>query len=176
MTQTSRRGFLKLAGGAATAAASLGTLGTAAAQADPTDSGKVNLPYPDTRIVNINALKENTPHDFSYPDASSPCQLIKLGHAVPGGIGPDADIVAYSTQCTHMGCPLTYDSDTREFKCGCHFSIFDAEQAGEMVTGQATENLPRILLSLSDKGDIHAISIDGLIYGRQANILPGGAS
>jgi len=41
-----------------------------------------------------------------------------------------------------------------------------------MVTGQATENLPRILLSYNkDSGEITAVGVDGLIFGRQANVL-----
>ncbi|MBV1790259.1 arsenate reductase (azurin) small subunit [Marinobacterium sp. D7] len=175
MTRTSRRSFLKLAGSGAATAASLGVLGSARAQDNPAPAGRVNLPYPDSRIANLRELKENTPQAFHYPDSSSPCQLIKLGHAVPGGVGPDGDIVAYSSQCTHMGCPLEYDTASRNFKCGCHFSVFDSEKAGQMVTGQATENLPRILLRLTENGDIHAVSVEGLIYGRQSNLL-GGAS
>ena len=41
-----------------------------------------------------------------------------------------------------------------------------------MVTGQATEDLPRILLAYDAATDsIHAVGVDGLIYGRQSNIL-----
>jgi arsenite oxidase small subunit len=41
-----------------------------------------------------------------------------------------------------------------------------------MVCGQATENLPRIKLDYDAKTDsIHASGVDGLIYGRQSNIL-----
>ena len=58
------------------------------------------------------------------------------------------------------------------FKCGCHFSIFDAEKGGQMVCGQATENLPRVLLAFdSANGTVSAVGVDGLIYGRQANVL-----
>jgi arsenite oxidase small subunit len=71
-----------------------------------------------------------------------------MGSAVPGGIGPNKDIVAYSTLCTHMGCPVQYDGGTKVFKCNCHFSMFDAENNGQMVCGQATEDLPRVLLEL----------------------------
>ena len=28
---------------------------------------------------------------------------------VPAGVGPDGDIVAYSSLRTHMGCPVVYD-------------------------------------------------------------------
>jgi arsenite oxidase small subunit len=95
-----------------------------------------------------------------------------MGQAVSGGMGPDQDIVAYSILCNHMGCPLNYDPESRTFKCPSHFSIFDSEKAGQMVTGQATEDLPRILLSYNkDTGDIKAVGVSGLIFGRQANIL-----
>ena len=95
-----------------------------------------------------------------------------MGTAVPGGVGPDKDIVAFSTLCTHMGCPVAYDAATKSFKCPCHFSMFDAEMSGQMICGQATENLPRVQLSYDAKtGSIMAVGIDGLIYGRQANIL-----
>jgi arsenite oxidase small subunit len=44
--------------------------------------------------------------------------------------------------------------------------------SGQMVCGQATEDLPMIKLSYDAKNDsVTAVGIDGLIYGRQANIL-----
>ena len=71
-----------------------------------------------------------------------------------------------------MGCPVNYDKDAGTFKCPCHYSIFDADNAGQMVIGQATENLPRVVLAYEETEDtLYAISVDGLIYGRQANIL-----
>ena len=41
------------------------------------------------------------------------------------------------------------------FKCPCHFSVFDAEMHGQMICGQATENLPRIQLALEREGRLH---------------------
>ena len=55
--------------------------------------------------------------------------------------------------CTHMGCPVAYDAEQRVFKCGCHFSMFDAEKGGQIVCGQATENLPRIVLNYNSNDD-----------------------
>ena len=47
---------------------------------------------------------------FKYPfedDALfSACMLVKLGTLAGGGVGPDKDIVAFSTLCTHMGGPM----------------------------------------------------------------------
>lgn len=170
-TEISRRSFLKLG----TGAVATGTVAAAApgvAQAATRDTSRTILPYPKKHIGSASHLAEHRPIAFSYPDAASPCLAVKTGAAVPGGVGPDHDIVAYSTQCTHMGCPVAYDADSKTFKCGCHFSMFDAEKEGQMICGQATEDLPRITLEYDAKtGRITAVGVDGLIYGRQANVL-----
>jgi arsenite oxidase small subunit len=168
---TSRRTFLKVSGGVA---AGVGTLGMGNVHAATAKSypGNATLPYPHEVVAKLSALKENVPVRFTYPDEQSPCVLVKMGHPVPGGVGPQNDIVAYSSTCTHMGCPLAYDEPTRTFRCGCHYSVFDAELSGQMVCGQATENLPLVTLMYDDKsGAVSAVAIQGLMYGRQSNIL-----
>ncbi|MDZ7802715.1 arsenate reductase (azurin) small subunit [Thiohalophilus sp.] len=175
MSKFSRREFLKLGGAGAVTAGTATMAG--GCLAPPEDAlavqpGGTTLDYPITTVANANKLAINKPVSFTYPDKASPCMLVRIGHAVPGGVGPGKDIVAYSTLCTHMGCPVSYDADSRNFKCPCHFSVFDSEKTGQMVTGQATENLPRILLSHdAATGDIKAVGVDGLIYGRQANTI-----
>ena len=63
-------------------------------------------------------------------------------------------------------------AETRTFKCPCHYSIFDAEKSGQMVCGQATENLPRVVLEYDPKADrIDAVAIEGLLYGRASNLI-----
>ena len=179
MTESvSRRIFLKVAGtSVAGAGASLGSIGAAAAAensraAIQAAAGMAVLPYPKTMVGKAKAMQANTPVSFSYPDADSPCVAIKMGQRVPGGVGPDGDIVAYSNLCTHMGCPLMYDPATRSFKCPCHYSMFDPEKSGQMICGQATEDLPQIQLSYDAGNDtVHAVAVTGLIYGRQANVL-----
>ena len=165
----SRREFLKFTGGVAAGAAALPTNAEAAPAAD---AGNAVLPYKAKTVGKAGSLGVNQAVNFTFPDASSPCALLKMGSPVPGGVGPNQDIVAYSTMCTHMGCQVSYDSAQRVFRCPCHFSIFDAEKAGEMVCGQATENLPRIVLKYNAKDDsVMAVAVAGLLYGRQSNIL-----
>ena len=172
MSELSRRSFIKLGGGAAAAAASAVVPGQAFAKSNAQPVGATVLPYPVKSIGTVKRLPENKAVSFNYPDDSSPCAVIKMGYPVAGGVGPNKDIVAYSTMCTHMGCPVAYDSSSRNFKCPCHFSVFDSEKDGQMVTGQATENLPIIHLVYDNKNDtISAIGVEGLIYGRQSNIL-----
>jgi arsenite oxidase small subunit len=165
----SRREFLKVTGGMAAGAAALPTNAEAATAAD---SGSTVLPYQHKVVGKAGSLGVNHAVNFTFPDASSPCVLLKMGTPVLGGVGPNQDIVAYSTMCTHMGCPVAYDSAQKVFKCPCHFSMFDAEKGGQMICGQATENLPRVVLKYNAADDtVTAVAIDGLLYGRQSNVL-----
>jgi len=170
MSEISRRSFLKVGGGIA---AGLTTgITSAHAKTAPLDVGRSTLPYPPKLVGLSRKMPVNLAVDFNFPDESSPCAAIKMGRAVPGGVGPDQDIVAYSTMCSHMGCPVIYDQESRIFRCPCHFSTFDAEMSGQMVCGQATENLPEIVLQYNAKNDtITAVAVNGLIFGRQANVL-----
>jgi len=168
--EVTRRQFLKVSGAVAATAGVATVPGTA--EAATAAGGRTTLPYPSVVVAKAGTLKVNTPRSFTYPDASSPCIVVKLGKSVPGGVGPDADIVAYSTLCTHMGCPVNYNADERTFKCPCHFSMFDAELSGQMICGQATENLPQVELRYNAKdGSVSAVAVNGLIYGRQSNVL-----
>lgn len=167
-----RRFFLKSGGAAAAVAGGTVIPIHNANAAAPAAQATTTLPYPKKSVGKAGGMPINQVVNFTYPDASSPCYAIRMGNAVPGGVGPNGDIVAYSSYCTHMGCPVAYDGSTRTFKCGCHFSIFDPENLGQMVSGQATEDLPRIKLEYDAKTDsVHAVGVDGLIYGRQSNIL-----
>lgn len=166
----SRRGFIKLTGTGALSSVAIPALGqdVSAASAIP---GALN--YPETAISRLDALSVNEPVMFFYPDNRSMCELLKCGRPVPGGIGPDQDIVAYSVLCPHMGCPTQYDRESRRYRCGCHFSLFDPEMDGQQIMGQATQDLPRVLLKLDDSsGEISAVGINRLVFGRQQNILP----
>lgn len=172
MGNFSRRAFLKTStAGAATGAAIGGGAIFGASDAQGA-TGRASLEYPALDITKAADLQVGTPVSFTYPDSASPCTLIKTGSRVPGGVGPDGDIVAYSTLCTHMGCPVSYDQEARTLKCPCHFSTFDPENAGQMICGQATENLPVIVLDHNaDNDTVRAIAVEGLIYGRQSNVL-----
>jgi arsenite oxidase small subunit len=166
----SRRNFLKASG---VAAAGVGAAVHApAADAATAEAGRTTLPYQAKALGPASKLRANVPVNFTFPDASSPCALVKTGSRVDGGVGPDGDIVAFSTMCTHMGCPVVYEPATKTFKCPCHYSMFDAEKGGQMICGQATENLPRIVLRYNQKdGSLTAVSVNGLLYGRQSNVL-----
>lgn len=169
----SRRQFFKVSSGvAAGAGLATGLIPNPAQAASSTDAGRTVLPYPRKSLGTGSRLTAGQPVAFTYPDAASPCMLLRVGHPVENGVGPQRDIVAYSTLCSHMGCPVSYDAKSSCFKCPCHFSTFDAEKSGQMVCGQATESLPRIVLDYdAASGMVTAVAVHGLIYGRQSNVL-----
>ena len=163
-----RRRFLGTSIGAGAAP----VLATHSREAEAGVAKKAGADYPVVPILKFDELKKRASVNFSYPDESSPCTLVRLNSAVDGGIGPDGNIVAFSSMCTHMGCIVSFDDSTQTFQCPCHFSVFDPENNGQMVCGQATENLPRIELSHDRKtGQIVATGVHGRLYGRVSNIL-----
>jgi arsenite oxidase small subunit len=152
---------------AAGAAATAGAAVTLDAEARAATSG-----YPRVRVTALNRLHVNRPVDFMYPLKSQPNVLLDLGHRVPGGVGPKRSIVAYSTLCQHMGCPVVYSRSQREFVCPCHQSRYDPGRLSSIVQGVATRALPRVRLEVRN-GSVYAVGVDGLIYGYRTNLAPG---
>jgi arsenite oxidase small subunit len=167
LVDVGRRQFLR-GGALATAGAAAATVLPATASAKPPPA---RVEYPSNRLANVSQLKPNAPLDISYPDRDSPGVLIKLGTRVPGGVGPDGDIVAFSTLCPHKGFPLNYQAADKTLNCPGHYSRFDCEKAGLQIMGQATQNLPQFTLRVATNGDIFAEGVDELIYGRLSNVL-----
>ena len=166
LVDVGRRQFLS--GGAAVAAGAATALASREAEARLTGA---RVAYPRTRLANVGDLVLDQPLDVGYPDADSPCVLIKLGRAVPGGVGPASDIVGFSILCPHKGFPLAYVAADKTLNCPGHYSRFDCEKAGMQIWGQATQNLPQLELVVDAQGDIHATGVDELIYGRLSNVL-----
>jgi len=152
--QNSRRGFLKAAVGATVATATPSAL--LASQKTQND----NFYGYDEKVVGlVSKIKSAGEIDFNYPDADSPCKAVMV----------NGEIKAYSLLCTHKGCPIMYNATKKAFRCPCHFSEFDAELNGQMIIGQATENIPEILVKVEDD-KIIAYGVNGLIFGRESNI------
>jgi arsenite oxidase small subunit len=156
-------------------AGAAGAAGLVAAQALPgraraaTESGDAAA-YPVVEVARLADLAPGATLDFAYPDDDSPALLIRLPEPADGGIGPAGDIVAFSILCTHKGCPVSYKAAHKLLICPCHWSTFDPAKAGVLVIGQASQGLPRIRLRVAGE-KVHAVGVDGLIYGRHTNVL-----
>lgn len=166
----SRREFL-LTAGAATATVQI-TLraGPAGAQSVPA----IVTTYPRKFVTDLSKLKQDEPIDFKYPDEGrySESMIVRLGVEAGGGIGSGRDVVAFNYACTHQGGPLsgTYLSDTKSLgACPLHLSTYDLTRHGILISGQAYQSLPQVLLEA--EGDkVYAVGMFGLIYGRYDNL------
>ncbi|MYZ49989.1 arsenate reductase (azurin) small subunit [Propylenella binzhouense] len=167
LVDVGRRRFLAGAG-LATAGAAVATVYPAGARAAP---AAALVRYPSNRLANVSELKVDQPLDVAYPDDGAPGVLLKFGEPVPGGVGPDGDIVGFSVVCPHKGYPLAYSAADRSLNCPGHYSRFDCERGGQQIWGQATQNLPQYALRVDEKGDIYAEGVDELLYGRLSNVL-----
>lgn len=130
--------------------------------------------YPRKKIARMSALVTDKPVAFEYPDEGAYAQsmLVKLGAEAGGGIGRQKDVVAFNYFCTHQGGDLsgTYKADTKSLgACPLHLSTYDLTRHGILISGQAYQSLPQVLLEL-DGDDIYAVGVFGLIFGRYDNL------
>ncbi|MEE9176941.1 MAG: arsenate reductase (azurin) small subunit [Acidimicrobiia bacterium] len=189
MTETTRREFLLIgvAGGAVAAVGVIVPLSQTqsaeqVAVGDISSSTTTTVPpppsavvgfFPKVRVASVGELSTTDPVKFDYPLQGQRNVLVKLNNPVSYGVGPDQDIVSFSSICTHMGCLLEeYKPEYNALgPCPCHFSTFDLANNGMVTLGQATQNLPQVLLSI-EGDDIYATGVVRLIYG-YANTLQG---
>jgi arsenite oxidase small subunit len=152
LVELGRRQFLR---GGATAGAAALAAGTIPQRADAMPA-LARITYPSARVASVKDLKVDVAMQIQYPDEDSPGVIIKLGRAVEGGVGPDGDIVAFSTLYPHKGYPLGYVAADKTLNCPGHYSRFDCEKGGLEIWGHATQNLPQFRLSVTSNGDIFA--------------------
>ncbi|MDD1782668.1 arsenate reductase (azurin) small subunit [Enterovibrio sp. ZSDZ35] len=172
----SRREFLMYSGAAAGSVSMMSvTLFPGTSQATETNARVVG--YPRKLLGKLSELGMNEPLYFNYPDdgRNSQAILVKMGVPAGGGLGPQQDVVGFSLMCTHQGGPLTgnykvVDEHRVLGQCPFHLSTFDLRRHGIIVSGQAYESLPQVLLEL-DGDDIYAVGIMGLLFGRTDNLI-----
>ena len=61
--------------------------------------------------------------------------------------------VAYSSICTHLGCPVKlYEQQTHNLLCPCHQSTFSASRGGVPLFGPAARALPQLAITVDEEG------------------------
>ncbi len=167
-----RRSFLKLAaaaGGAVTVAAVAATIKAAVFVPEAATVSE----WPKVVVTNIKNLTNAVPTRFNYPLTNTPNILVKLGEAAENGVGPDSDIVAFSSVCQHLGCiygfvPMggspvcnpAYRAAAPLGYCCCHGSQFDFQQGAKVLGGPAARPVPQVKLEFdSASGDISAVAM-----------------
>jgi len=60
--------------------------------------------------------------------------------------GPSNEVVAFSPQCTHLGCAYHWDAPSHTFICPCHTSVFSID--GKVLGGPAPRPLDRLMTKI----------------------------
>ncbi len=161
----SRRQFLQLGGG------------TIVALSLPLFLRNVGLPetvpvqqvaYPRQVIGKMSTLQTGQPLFFNYPwdHPAAHNFLARLTEPAGGGVGPDNNIVAFNSFCTHLGEGMQdqiLDHAGVAGPCPYHLTTFDLNRYGMVISGHATQSLPQIILE-TDGDDIVATGVMGLVY------------
>lgn len=115
---------------------------------------------------------------FNYPLQNEPNFFLNLdsppggsggAQNVPGGIGPNGSMVAFSAICQHLGCPApaieyyppgtcgtSFNGRNFYIHCSCHGSTYDVTNAAANLTGPAVLPLPQVILEADADGNIFA--------------------
>ena len=109
---------------------------------------------------------------FNYPLRNEPNFFLNLypkATNVPGGVGVNGAIVAYSAICQHLGCPApaisyyppgtcpkAFGALTFYIHCSCHGSTYDVTKGAGNLTGPAVLPLPQVVLEADASGNIFA--------------------
>jgi Rieske Fe-S protein len=132
---------------------------------------------------------QNEPNFFLnlYPANGQPPSASNPGaQNVPGGVGTNGSIVAFSAICQHLGCPApaiafyppgtcpqTPGGKVFYIHCSCHGSTYDPANSASNLTGPAVLPLPQVTLDVDPTGVIYAIGETGPPVNGHLNTLQG---
>ncbi len=167
-----RRNFLKIAA-AAGGAITIAAIASSIKAGTFVPKSATNLVWPKVKITNINQLSPQVPLSFNYPLTNTPNVLVKVGVAALNGIGPDSDVVAFSSICQHLGCQYSFIQTgaspvcNAAYKaafpmgyCCCHGSQYDFVHGAAVIGGPAPRPVPQVQLQFDTAtGDISAVGM-----------------
>lgn len=95
---------------------------------------------PIAAVARLEDVPVGTAWTFHYPTSADPAILLR----------PDADTwLAYSSQCTHLQCPVLPQLEKSRLHCPCHMGYFDL-RTGRPLAGPPRRPLPRIVLNIEN--------------------------
>jgi arsenite oxidase small subunit len=171
-----RRNFLKLmlAAGWTVALAAGASVFRFLAYIPPSSAGPAaRLSWPRVKLIKATSLQPLKPFRFNYPLINTPNLLVKLSVSAADGVGPDGDIVAYSTICQHLGCYFGFQAphtsppcnsstrtSTAEGYCCCHGGEYDFVHGAKVIGGPPPRPVPSVKLEYDPAtGDIYAVGM-----------------
>lgn len=104
---------------------------------------------PLTEIGRLDELVVGQAKTFHYPTEADPAILLRIDAAT---------LLAYSSQCTHLQCPVLPEMHAGQLHCPCHRGYFDMH-TGQPLAGPPRRPLPRIALQVQ-RGVIYAAGFE----------------
>ena len=101
-------------------------------------------------IVPLASVAVGDTYLFRYPEDDDPAILLRVA---------DREVVAFSQQCTHLGCVVYFQADADRWHCPCHEGNFDA-LTGAVISGPPTRPLGRIEVEIHDDDTIWALGAE----------------
>lgn len=110
-----------------------------------TPSGPTNSPSSrgtpsGTRVGPVTAVPVGQAAQFSDPATGNPAWMVCLSQG---------SFAAFSAVCTHAGCTVQYQANSKEFICPCHGGVFSARN-GQVLGGPPPTPLPSIPVQVSN--------------------------
>jgi arsenite oxidase small subunit len=128
--------------------------------------------FPRVKVAQLSDLQVNQPVTFNYPLDNEPNFLVKLGKKAVNGVGPDGDVVAFSSICQHLGCIYAFQASGTSPKCNpsyaadrpvgyccCHGSVYDLLQNAKVISGPSPRPQPQVMLEVDSSGNIFAVGM-----------------
>jgi Rieske Fe-S protein len=92
-------------------------------------------------IVEAGFVPEGFAFAFEVAETGMPAVLVHL---------PDDRWAAYEAACTHAGCEVAYQLESRKLGCPCHGSVFDPARDGAVARGPAKRPLGKLAVRVKD--------------------------
>lgn len=99
-------------------------------------------------IVALESVPVGGTYLFRYPSAADPAILLRVD---------EREVVAFSQQCTHLGCVVYYQVEENRWHCPCHEGNF-ATLSGDVISGPPTRPLGRIDVEVREDGNVWALA------------------
>jgi menaquinol-cytochrome c reductase iron-sulfur subunit len=107
---------------------------------DPIDVGDIGMLGPEWRKIDVIAPEVR--------DAWVTAKNVVLGAAWVRKPAKSDKLEALSAVCPHLGCPVAWEPDKKQFLCPCHNSYFGAD--GELGKGPAKRGLDPLPIEVKD--------------------------
>lgn len=146
-TAVSRRGFLgwALGLGAGIVALVAGVPQIGALLAVPAKAG----PQDFVDVGGVADLPVGEPKGLTFTAQTTDAYNVDLlPHNVWALKTSDSVVTVFSPVCTHLGCQVGWDANTKQFVCPCHNSVFTKD--GALVSGPAPRGLDTLPTRIKD--------------------------